>query len=179
MFLLIATSSSYIIIVIVTILVFLSPVRLNMYDWKQFKMKQTYDFIADQLKKQNIRLSPRRLKVLEYLCQNLNHPTVDQIYIVLRRSMPSLSKTTVYNTLHILLEAGLVRVINIEDNETRYDIVTKNHGHFKCEECGEIFNFKINPDSLAAEGLSGFKVIDKNVYFKGVCPKCLLDKKND
>ena len=121
-----------------------------------------------------MRLSHRRMKVLEYLCQNQSHPTVDQIFVDLRKHIPNLSKTTVYNTLHVLTEAGLVRVISIEDNETRYDAVTKPHGHFKCETCGTILDFDVDMDALNAKELAGFKVVDKNVYFKGVCPQCLL-----
>ncbi len=142
-------------------------------------MRQTYDFLADELKKQNVRLSHHRRMVLEYLCKSLNHPTVDQIYISLKKEAPNLSRTTVYNILHVLKEAGLVREITIEDNEMRYDIMTENHGHFKCERCGEIYNFNLDFEALAAEGLNGFKVTDKNVYFKGICPTCLSKIKNN
>ena len=113
------------------------------------------------------------MKVLEYLTQNHCHPTVDQIHTEIQKEVPTLSKTTVYNTLRILTEAGLVRVITIEDNETRYDIKTETHGHFKCDSCGEIFNFNIDIDSLKSDDLQGFKIDDKDVYFKGVCPNCL------
>ena len=81
--------------------------------------------------------------------------------------------------LNLFLKSGLIRVINIEDNETRYDIITKNHGHFKCESCGKIFNFSIDFNSFKTEELSGFKIIDKNVYFKGICPKCLSNINNN
>lgn len=139
-------------------------------------MERSYEFLSNELKKKNIRLSNRRSKVLEYLCKNPNHPTVDQIYGDLHKAIPTLSKTTVYNILHTLLEAGLVRVINVEDNETRYDIIMRPHGHFKCVNCGAIFDFKINPDLFTAEELDGFEIVDRDVYFKGVCKKCLLYK---
>ena len=116
---------------------------------------------------------------MEYLCQNQNHPTVDQIYVNLQKKVPNLSKTTIYNTLNTLAEAGLVRAITVENNETRYDIKTKKHGHFKCEECGAIFDFNMDFNLLAAEELIGFKIVDKNVYFKGVCPGCLLNINNN
>ncbi len=128
--------------------------------------------LLEELKKNNIRLSHQRLKVLEFLVLNQCHPTVDQIYNGLHKDVPTLSKTTVYNTLNSLTEANLVRVINIEDNETRYDINTFNHGHFKCQQCKEIYDFGIDIDSIDMEDLRGFKTTDKNVYFKGICPKC-------
>lgn len=136
-------------------------------------MTPAYDLLAAALRKQNIRLSFRRSKVLEYLCRDRCHPTVDQVFAEIRKEISHLSKTTIYNILHTFAEAGIVRLINIEDHEVRYDINTEDHGHFKCEACGGIFDFRINPELLENEYLQGFKITDKNVYFKGICPKCL------
>ena len=137
------------------------------------KMKVTYEDLTKELKDKNIRLSHQRLKILEFITNNNVHPTVDQIYSELHTVIPTLSKTTVYNSLKALIDAGLVKVINIEDNETRYDIINHDHGHFKCESCGTIFDFSIDIDSLFPGDLSKFKINDKNVYFKGLCPRCL------
>ena len=136
-------------------------------------MEPTLITLSAELEKKNIRLSYQRLKVLEYLSKNKNHPTVDQIYNDLVDDVPTLSKTTVYNTLDALIDAKLARLITIEDNETRYDINTRNHGHFKCESCGTIYDFSIDIDNVPVRDLENFKVHDKNVYFKGICTSCL------
>ncbi|AUS97790.1 transcriptional repressor [Clostridium thermosuccinogenes] len=136
-------------------------------------MKANLNELTEKLKSKNIRLSHQRLKVLEYVAEHRTHPTVDQVYSDLHREIPTLSKTTVYNTLNALMDAGLVKVITIEDNETRYDIVTENHGHFKCQNCGRIYDFKIDIDSFEAQDLKDFKILDKDVYFKGICPHCI------
>lgn len=140
-------------------------------------MRARFEDISNKLKKNKIRLSYQRLKVSECLSKNHGHPTVDQIYNDLRKEVPTLSKTTVYNALTVLCEARLVRVITIEDNETRYELITKSHGHFKCVLCGEIYDFNINIDSFDTEDLDNFKITDKDVYFKGTCPRCLANKK--
>jgi len=142
-------------------------------------MKLLFKDLSAELKNRKVRPSYQRIKVLEYLHKNQCHPTVDQIFKDLQSEIPTLSKSTIYNTLNLFLKSGLIRVINIEDNETRYDIITKNHGHFKCESCGKIFNFSIDFNSLKTEELSGFKIIDKNLYFKGICPKCLSNINNN
>jgi len=139
-------------------------------------MNVQFENLSDELKGKNIRLSHQRLKILEYLTQNYNHPTADQIYNGLHDDVPTLSKTTVYNTLNSLTDAGLIRVINIDDNEAHYDINTDNHGHFKCEKCKKIYDFHIDIGSLEIHGLDGFQINDRNVYFKGICPKCLNAK---
>lgn len=139
-------------------------------------MKQSFEDPLNELLKRNIRPSHQRIKVLEYLIKNHGHPTVDQIFNDLQVEIPTLSKSTVYNTLNSFIEAQFTRMITIEDNETRYDIILKNHGHFKCEACGAIYDFVINIDLFASDELKGFKINDKNVYFKGICPECLSNK---
>ena len=126
----------------------------------------------EMMLEKNLRPSYHRIKVLEYLINNQTHPTVEQIYRTLHKEIPTLSKATIYNALNVFAEVRLIRIINIEDNEVRYDIITENHGHFKCEQCGVIHNFAVDVDSLDIQGLKGFKVEDKNVYFKGMCPEC-------
>ncbi len=135
-------------------------------------MADLFLMLKEELKKRNISLSYQRLKIVEYLAQHLCHPTVEQIYTHLVPSIPTLSKTTVYNTLRVLLDAGLVRVIEIEDHESRYDVVMEGHGHFKCESCGCIYNFHVDMDALSSEDLKLFEIKEKNVYFSGVCPHC-------
>jgi Fe2+ or Zn2+ uptake regulation protein len=140
-------------------------------------LKPSFENLSDELLKKEIRPSFQRIKVLEYLITQLCHPTVDQIFNDLVKEVPTLSKATIYNTLNLLIKAKLARVVTIEDNETRYDIKMSNHGHFKCELCGTIFDFKVNIDNFMTEELGEFKINEKNVYFKGICPICLKYKK--
>jgi len=136
-------------------------------------MNPSMEDLEKELKKKGIPLSYQRLKILEYLTRDRSHPTVEQIFTDLLKDIPTLSKTTVYNTLKILAESGLVRIITIEDHQTRYDIEVENHGHFKCESCGTIYNFRMNIDSLNSIDLNNFRISDKSVYFKGICGRCL------
>jgi Fe2+ or Zn2+ uptake regulation protein len=141
-------------------------------------MDISIEFLTNQLKSKIIRPSYQRIKVLEFLHQKGGHPTVDEIYRALSVEIPSLSKVTIYNTLRIFVEAGLLRVVDIDDGEKRYDITLTNHGHFQCEICGTIYNFKVNIDQLPIEGLGQFEITQKNVYFKGLCPNCLKQTTN-
>lgn len=136
-------------------------------------MNGSYEYLVSELKNKNIRLSHQRLKVLEYMNDNRIHPTVDQIYIALHKEIPTLSKTTIYNTLNALVDAGLVKAVNIEDNELRYDIISNEHGHFKCESCGNVYDFQIKTEDLYSEDLNNYKINSKEVYFKGICPNCI------
>jgi len=135
-------------------------------------MNVSIEFLTEQLKSKDIRPSYQRIKVLEYMYHKGDHPTVDEIFRALSAEIPSLSKATIYNTVHTLVEAGLVRGVDIDETEMRYDITLTNHGHFQCDVCGTIYNFQVNIDQILVEGLSQFEITQKNVYFKGLCPNC-------
>ena len=129
--------------------------------------------LSEMLKKHNIKPSHQRLWILDFIVSNPCHPTIDQIYGNLHNELPTLSKTTIYNTLRIFVEAGLVQEVTIENNEVRYDAKTESHGHSKCIVCGKIYDFNISIDDISAEGLNYFQIDTKNVYFKGICKECL------
>lgn len=136
-------------------------------------MEASIEVLADQLKGKGIRPSYQRVKVLDYLNRNGGHPTVEDIFRALSPGIPSLSKVTVYNTLRAFIEAGLVRAVEIDEGQMRFDITLEDHGHFMCEGCGTIYNFPVNIDPIPIEGLKQFVITQKNVHFKGLCPNCL------
>lgn len=141
-------------------------------------MEASIAFLTDQLKSKGIRPSYQRIKVLEYMNRNGGHPTVEEIYSALAPVIPSLSKVTIYNTLHTFVEAGLVRVVEIDDAQMRYDITLEDHGHFFCVACGTIYNFPVRIEPVSLEELDQFEITQKNVYFKGLCPKCVQQPNN-
>lgn len=135
-------------------------------------MGLSFEELKTELETKKIHLSYQRLKVLEYLVENRIHPTADKIFTDLQTVIPTLSKTTVYNTLKLLVEADLVKLIKTDESEARYDINVKTHGHFKCDVCGEVFDFAINLDAIQLTDLENYRIHDKNVYFRGICPGC-------
>ena len=139
-------------------------------------MVNNIDFYKKTLEGANIRPTFQRIKILEYLNDYRNHPNVDEIYNALCPIMPTLSKTTVYNTLKAFVKSNIVNELNIENTEARYDLHIHPHGHFKCKECGQIFDFAINMNINGDSDLNGFKIDNRNVFFEGICSNCL--KKN-
>ena len=93
--------------------------------------------IAEHLKSHGIKPSLQRIKIYEFLLNNYEHPTVDTIYKELMSDIPTLSKTTVYNTLNLFVDNEVANVIIIEDHEARYDAIVEPHGHFKCKVRGK------------------------------------------
>jgi Fur family peroxide stress response transcriptional regulator len=135
-------------------------------------MEANATFLTNQLSDKGIRATFQRVKVLEYLYQIGGHPTVEEIFRELSPGIPSLSKVTVYNTLHLFVNVGLARVVEIDDAQMRYDITLDDHGHFLCEACGTIYDFAVSLDPVSIGRLDQFKITQKNVYFRGLCQNC-------
>jgi len=137
------------------------------------------DKVGDFLKAHGIKPSYQRVKIFEYLKNTNQHPTVDTIYTALNDEIPTLSKTTVYNTLKTFIEKGIARVITIDENEARFDIDIEIHGHFKCEVCHQIFDFSSEYDQADNEDLKGFQIKEKQILFYGICRDCGIKKEED
>lgn len=128
--------------------------------------------IAARLSAKGIRPSVQRMAILKYLSEHKTHPTVDMMYTALAPLIPTLSKTTVYNTVKQLAEYELIQSIQIEDGEVRYDADTSDHIHFKCTVCGKVYDiFEHVP---VTQGIipDGFTVQKTQTNLWGICPGC-------
>ncbi|MCT4632315.1 MAG: transcriptional repressor [Firmicutes bacterium] len=141
-------------------------------------MKIVIDNVGEYLKSHNIKPSYQRIRIFEYLINTTSHPTVDEIYKVLISEIPTLSKTTVYNTLNLFVENEIAKLLTIEENEARYDANTGIHGHFKCDGCGEVMDFDFDFTKLGVSELDGFQVKQQDVFFRGMCKSCSGKTKN-
>ena len=141
-------------------------------------MKLKVEDIGAYLKSHEIKPSFQRMRIFEYLITHRNHPTVEMIYKSLVKEIPTLSKTTVYNTLNLFIEKKIAIVIVIEENETRYDADMEIHGHFKCEECMSVYDIDIDAEKIQIKSLDNFQINEHHLYFKGICNRCLEKKAN-
>jgi len=132
--------------------------------------------IKKYLAKKGLRPSHVRVQVFRYLLEHRTHPTAEEIFSSLAEEMPTLSRTSVYNTLRAFTEAGLVKIITVEGDKVRFDADLSDHGHFRCSRCGKIYDFGFSFDGLRWEGLEDFEVESKELYLRGLCPECKLKK---
>lgn len=140
-------------------------------------MNTNRDHITALLVSRKVKPTFQRLVILEYLLNNINHPTADKIYGDMVKKLPTLSKTTVYNTLKKLTQEGLVVQIGITGTEARFDSTLENHHHFLCEKCGAIFDVKVNCPNCELDSIHGHKIKEIQGYFKGICSNCLKSEK--
>lgn len=128
------------------------------------------------LQTKGLKSTYQRLRVMEYLESHRIHPTAEMIYRALLREIPTLSKTTIYNTLNVLLQKGLIHPITITGTETRYDYHHPPHHHFLCKRCGKIIDIAVECPYLARKELGGNRIEELDGYFKGICKECLNKK---
>ncbi len=126
-------------------------------------------------KKLGLKITPQRLAILEYLENNREHPSAEDIYNALKERFPSMSFATVYNTLEVLMEKGLIKEIGIDSSKKRFDPVVHPHHHFICKKCGKILDVEKDFDITIPQELSGYKIFDFQVVFSGLCPECKED----
>ena len=117
----------------------------------------------------------QRQIIIDTLRKLNTHPTVDEIYAEIHKEHPSISKTTVYRNLRQLADNGIIRQVLLPDGLERYDERTNQHYHFRCKNCGCIFDVDI--DYLAGinntvQGKYGIQVDEHDVIFSGVCLQC-------
>lgn len=137
--------------------------------------------VQEYLMSKGIRPSPQRIAIMDYLLDNCNHPTVEAVYDALHTSMPTLSKTTVYNTLKLFEKKQAVQILNIDERNVRLDATMEPHAHFQCMRCGKIFDVPVKNggkmvELLGMNEMTGFEVQQTQIYYKGICPHCQSEK---
>lgn len=121
----------------------------------------------------DIRPSLQRVAVMDYVLKNRYHSTADEIYDELVKSMPTLSRTTVYNTLHLLTDKGAIRALHLERDAVHFDAGLHPHAHFICTNCRKIHDVDV-PEEIwkRAEDLSPVANAEMQINYRGVCHEC-------
>jgi len=132
-----------------------------------------YMQIHKYLKQFDIKPSVQRTAVMDYLMNNKTHPSIDEIYSTLSPFMPTLSKTTIYNTLNLFVEKGAVVQLSIDEKNARYDAEVSNHAHFMCKSCGKVYDFfDLKQELFSKPQLQGFEIKSVEISYSGICGAC-------
>ena len=121
------------------------------------------------------RKSKQREAILRVVKSTNSHPTVDWVYEQVREELPHISLGTVYRDLKLLKEEGAISEIALADTLSRFDGETKNHYHFRCKQCGRIYDVDEPVDEEMDKRVArktGFKVSYHRLEFYGLCKEC-------
>ncbi len=131
--------------------------------------------LVQGLREANAPLTAQRLAICEWLDGSPDHPTVADIHSALSEDFPTMSLATVYNTVGLLAELGLVNEITTaEDGSVRYDPRTEPHINLICRRCGQVIDV-LDVDLSALERVApayGFEPQGVDVVVRGLCADC-------
>lgn len=143
-------------------------------DWQE-----AYSKICERLRNNSYKLTPQRQTILKTFLENADrHLSAEDAYMLVKTDYPDIGLATVYRTLDLLAELGVLQKNDFGDGRSRYEFSRKDehhHHHLICIQCGEVSEF----DDDLLESLetvihkrNGFKVIDHDLKFYGHCIKC-------
>ena len=130
------------------------------------------------LRKAGLRVTPQRLAIVGLLLGSKAHPSPEMVYRELKPAYPGLSLNTVYQTLHSLEEAGVLRRVGMEENVYRYDANVLPHPHLVCRSCGRVDDTDGNLEPVLKELMArapqatGWDIRAMDCTFYGICPEC-------
>ena len=131
--------------------------------------------ITGILREKGLKVTPQRLAVYNVLYNTTEHPSAEMIFQKLQPDYPTMSLATVYKTIEVLKEIGLVQALNVGEDSFRYDANVENHPHVKCVVCHRVDDiFDIDADGFVEKiaDKTDYKLTGKQFYFYGVCPNC-------
>ena len=120
------------------------------------------------LRTQGIQPTPQRIAVAEYVLQTETHPSADEEWEEVQRTCPTISRGTVYNTLNLFVEKGLLQPQLLREGTVVFDPHVEAHHHFIDEETGCIYDVPWQAVNVSGEdSLEGFEVTGYQVVMKG------------
>ncbi len=145
------------------------------------ELQKRIDGFRSACRKSGVKVTHQRLEIYREVAQSEDHPEVRTIFEDVRKRIPEVSMDTVYRTLWLLKDLGLLESLSSSHGHARFDANMDCHHHFTCTECGSIHDFHdlafdalSVPDSVKELG----SALTTHVEIKGICSKCQKRNKN-
>jgi Fur family ferric uptake transcriptional regulator/Fur family peroxide stress response transcriptional regulator len=130
---------------------------------------------AQLLKERDLKATFQRMTILSVI-EEMGHMDVDEIYVRVLATHPTLSLATVYKNIVTMSERGVLVEVPISGKKSKYEIKKHEHVHLICRECGSVVDQEIDEvlinDTQAIARKSAFALEDRHVSLYGVCAAC-------
>lgn len=133
--------------------------------------------LDDFIRRKNLRRTPQRDAIVRLAFSSNDHFTADELFERIRRTDARSSRATVYRTLSLLVEAGLLREIDLGGDQTIYDpnfLDRPTHNHLVCIDCGRIVEFEDSHIELLNDCLTrrlGFQPVRQSIRIEACCER--------
>lgn len=142
---------------------------------EQTRSERRLEHLATVVREAGVKLTHQRLEIFRELARTEEHPDAETLFRAVKRRMPTVSLDTVYRTLWMLRDLGLVTTLGPNRDAVRFDVNLDRHHHYVCVRCGLVrdFDSKELNDLRIPEVVNGFgTIVDAQVEVHGVCAKC-------
>jgi Fe2+ or Zn2+ uptake regulation protein len=132
--------------------------------------------LTERLRESGHRVTSQRLLVHRAVCEQQRHLTAEQVLGSVSRALPSISLPTIYATLELLEDLGLVRRVSTGTGALLFESRRSPHAHAACRRCGQIVDVpvqQIDPDAFAGARAAGFAPEEAQLIVFGLCESCL------
>ena len=139
----------------------------------------TKESMISQMRKKGLKVTPQRLAIIDVLIeQGESHPGASLIYKKAKKKKKSLSLSTTYATLNEFSRHGIIKTLQFDKMEDRYDGNLEEHINLICERCKKIldYNVPIAVDPKRVVKKTGFLITDTRLEYYGLCRKCLEEE---
>jgi len=132
----------------------------------------------DVFRRSGMRLTPQRKAILDVLDDTAVHLDAEGVYHQAKVRDPKISLATVYRTLAVLRELGLIqqRHLTPDDQRGYYELADRQHYHFTCLRCGRVIEFDTPLMSQLQQEIAdemGVRVVQARLYLEGYCAVCV------
>ncbi|QER41920.1 transcriptional repressor [Thermodesulfobacterium sp. TA1] len=145
--------------------------RYGRWCWKKHGFKEC-----------GVRKTQAREALIELLSQTEGHLTAEEIFWKLKEVLPGIGLATVYRTLELLTQLGLVKKLDFQEGKARFEFIKpeeRDHHHLICKNCGKIFNYTPSEEYQTLKELTekikkefGFMVDTLEIQAYGLCKDC-------
>ena len=139
------------------------------------ELDQRMAYFKNGCAKAGLKLTQQRLEIFKALAARDDHPDAEALFSALRSHMPTLSLDTVYRTLWLLNDLGLINTLGPRRESIRFDANLRQHHHFVCLRCGLTRDFeseKLDGLPIPEDALAMGKVLASQVELRGICENC-------
>lgn len=156
------------------------PVYLKLIRNDSDFTKMTKESMIRQLKERGLKVTPQRLAIIEALIEKGDlHPGARLVYKEAKKKKKSLSLSTIYATLNEFSRHGIIKTLQFDRMENRYDGNLEEHINLICEKCKKILDYKVpmTVDQGEVAKKTGFSITDTRLEYYGYCQECRKKKR--
>lgn len=140
-------------------------------------MHQYAEYFRRFLEEKGLHVTRQRLAIAEWLHETPGHHSIEELHDALREAEPGIGQATVYRTVKLLMDSGLLTEMRFADGMSRFEVIhpQRAHDHLVCRACGtvvEINSKKLSEAQIEAATEYGFVLSDRTRCLYGLCPAC-------